>query len=165
MDRRSELNFDDVRGARVTGRLPVPAGQVNAALSGVIRRRQGRITQVNVEIRENNCLAIGLKVAIGPFWKWLRPELKIERRGIWDGSPVVILELSSARYGALSSIIEIFAKELLPAGVRIAGRQIVIDLLSIPRMAAYRPYLEHLKDLQMTTEQGRLWIDFDLSVE
>jgi hypothetical protein len=158
------VNFDDLRGAKIAGKLPVANRLVNTVLGELIRRRRGRVNQVDVAIRENNRLEIGVRVALGPFSKWLRPELKIDRRGIWDGSPMLILEIASARYGALTSIIELFAKELLPDGVRLAGRQIVVDLTSIPAMAPYRAYFAYLKGLQITSEAGRLWVDFELRV-
>ena len=165
IDHLLSRNLADVRGTHIVGTLPVREDVLNTALTRQLASRRGRIQQMEIRIRDNNRLEVAVRVAVGPFARWFRPELILNEQAIWSQSPMVIITFASAQYGAFISLIEPFAKELLPGGFYVKGRQIAIDFAGIPQAAKYRSHFQHLKELKLRTVAGKLSISFEVRVD
>jgi hypothetical protein len=158
-------NFEDIRGAHVAGTLPISEDLINAALNEEIQAPHGPVQQFEVRIGENNRLQVGLRVAVGPFSKWFRPELHVDPQALDGQTPVIRFIIASSHYGILVGLIERLSKGKLPMGVRIENQRISIDLGSVPQTAAYRQFFQHLKQLVITTRSGVISIDFEAKVQ
>ena len=133
-----ERNLADLRGAHVAGTVPVREELINAALNEEIETRRGPIQQFEVRVRENNNLQVGLRLTIGPFSRWFRPELIIDAQALRSQSPVLLFIIAQAHYGAAARLVALLSKGKLPAGVHIKNRQVEVDLGSLPQIASYR---------------------------
>jgi hypothetical protein len=145
----------------VTGSIPVTEQLISRALDGL---RGGRIQEFDFRIGENNRLQVGVRVALGPFSKWFRPELVVSGQGLWSNSPGLLFTMSGSQYGIVMRVVEMFAKNALPPGVHIGNNQIAVDFGSMPQAAPYRPLFQHIKRLDVTTRPGVLWFNFELRV-
>ena len=157
--------LSDIRGTRIAGRVPVREDAVNAAANAELSNRNGRIQALQLKIHEGNRLELGLKVSVGPFARWFRPELIVTERAIWPQGPIIILTFASAQYNALLWVLEIFAKEFLPAGVHIKDRQMAVDISAVPQLAPYRQYLPYIKQLTISTSARILTVHFEVLVD
>ena len=146
----------DLRGASVRGTVPIPETFLNEAANEQVRARRGRIKQFDIQVGTDNYLQIGVQVSVGPFTKWFRPEVIVSAE-----APVILVTVASSEYAGLMWLAELFAKELLPQGVRISGRQVILDLRDTPNLAPYRNLLAYLKMLRISTRRGTVVIVFE----
>jgi hypothetical protein len=158
-------DLEDFQGARVTGTVPVTERLINTSLDDALRRKPGRIDQIEIRILSDNRLQLGVHLVIGPFTKWFRPELILDSQALWSNAPVLVFTISESHYGALARLIETFASGALPPGVYIRNKQVVIDFRSVPQTQDYSRLFKHMRRLQITTEPQVLRIDFELQVE
>jgi hypothetical protein len=89
-----------------------------------------------------------------------RPEVIVSAE-----APVVLFTVASSEYAGLMWLAELFAKELLPQGVRINGRQLVLDLRETPNLAPYRNLLAYLKMLRISTRRGTIVVVFESRID
>ncbi len=143
----------DLRGASIRATIPIPETFLNEAANEQVRARRGRIKQFDIQVGTDNYLQIGVQVSVGPFTKWFRPEVIVSAE-----PPVILVTVASSEYGGLMWLAELFAKELLPQGVRISGRQVILDLRETPNLAPYRNLLGYVKALRISTRRGTVVI-------
>jgi hypothetical protein len=155
-------NLSDIRGARAAGAIPISEQLLNAVLTDASR---GRIRELDIRIGDGNRLQAGVLVSIGPFSKWLRPELVLDQQALWSGSPGLLFTISTVQYGAVARIFEMFARGALPPGIQIGNNRVAVDLGAMPQAAAYRQFFRHIKRLQLVTRPGVIWADFELRVD
>jgi hypothetical protein len=157
-------NLTAFEGAQVEGTIPVRQSLLNEALQQSTASGRGRVKQIELRIGANNVLECGVRIAVGPFAKWFRPQVILTPQIVTDKGPIVVLTVASGEYVGLMWIAQIFATEYFPRGFSIDGRQIAVDLAAIPQMAPVRPILRFLRNLTVRTTPGLLLIDFDLKV-
>jgi hypothetical protein len=155
-------DLSDVQGAQATGAVPITESLINTALNQAPR---GPIQEFDIRIGDNNRLQAGVRVSIGPFSKWFRPELVLDEQAMWGDSPGLLFTISDAHYGAVGRIFETFARGALPPGVQIGNNKVAVDLGAMPQAAAYRHLFRHIKRLRLITRPGVIWADFELRVD
>lgn len=160
LQRLISRNLADLHGASLTGTIPVPEKVLTAAANDAIAARPGRIKQFDIQVGTDNYLQIGVQVSVGPFTKWFRPEVIVTAE-----APVVTFTIASSEYASMMWIAELFAKELLPRGVRLSGRQVALDLRDVPQLSPYRRLLAYLKELRVSTRRGTLVAVFDVRID
>jgi len=153
-------NLADLNGTYVTGSLPVPEKVLNDIANAKIAERPGRIKQFAIQVGADNYVQLGIRVSVGPFTKWFRPEVIVTTE-----TPVILFTIASPEYAGLMWLAELFARELLPSGVRIDGRQITLDLREVPQVAPYRRALSYLKTLRVSTRPGTLMVGFEFRID
>jgi hypothetical protein len=154
-------DLSDIRGTHATGSIPIREHLINAAVN---KSRRGPVEEFDIRVGDNNRLQVGVRVSIGPFSKWFRPELVLNRQALWSNSPGLLFTMSGSQYSLAVHLVEIFAKTALPSGIHIKNNQIAVDIGAMPQAAPYRGLFEHIKELQVTTELGVLWVEFQLGV-
>jgi hypothetical protein len=159
----TESLIEHLHGTRIVGTIPITEKVLNDAANQTIAARGGRIRAFEIQIGADNYLQVGVNVAIGPISKWFRPELVVEPRFSAE-SPTIVLTVASSGYAGLMWLAELFAKEYVPQGLTITGRQLTLDLASLPPLAPYRQLLRHLKSVEMTSTPGRLSISFEIRI-
>jgi hypothetical protein len=158
-------NFDDVRGARIAGTIPIRQHLINEALNTGLQQRRGRIQQIDVRIATGNRIELGMRVAVGPFAKWLRPMFLTELRAIPGRGPELTLTVASPEYASLMWLVQAFAGQMFPVGMRVDGRRVTVDVAAMPQAAPYRMLLQNLKSCEVATGPGVLAIAFDLRID
>lgn len=155
---------DKLRGTRLRATVPVREAVINSFLNSEVAAGRGRAKQFEIRVLEGNRLQAGVLVSIGPFLKWLRPEIAIDPAGLWSGSPGVLLTFAGAHYGAAAKLVEVFARGSLPPGVHIGNGRIAVDLGKLPSAAPFRRFFQHLKRLQFSSRTGVLWMEAEVEV-
>ena len=158
----SARQFDDVRGTRVTGSIPITEKALNEAVSGRVSATPGRIQQVEIQIGSDNYLEMGIKVAVGPFSKWFRPEVTLQAQA---QPALILITLASREYAPLMWLVELFAKELFPKGLTIRDQQIIVNIAELPAMAEYKELLRYVKRLDISSTRGALTLLFDVKID
>jgi hypothetical protein len=154
--------FDDVRGARIAGTIPVNEKVLNEAASRRIFQTRGRIQQFDIQIGTGNYLQVGMKVAVGPFSKWFRPEVTVAAQA----QPALLaVTLASREYAALMWLVELFAKELFPRGLTIRGKQVIVDIGALPAFEQYKDLLPYIKKFDISSTRGVLAIAVEISID
>ncbi len=154
--------FDDVRGAHIAANIPLTEKVLNEAASLRTSQARGRIQQFDIQVGTGNYLQLGIKVAVGPFSKWFRPEVTVATQA---QPPTIIVTLVSREYAALMWVVELFAKELFPRGLTIQGKQILVDIGALPAMAEYRELLLYIKKLEVSSMRGVLSVAMDIKID
>jgi hypothetical protein len=165
LDRVLSGDFRDLGGTQVTGSVHIRQELINSILNEEVAAARGPVREVDLRILENNRIQIGARIMIGPFSKWLRPELILDRQALWSGLPGVIAKISSQHYGAVARIVQVFAGGSLPTGVHVKNGHVAIDFGLLPQTAAYGRYFRVLKRLNLTTTSGIFVLDFDVMME
>ena len=155
-------DLSDIGGAHAAGTIPITERLINTALNEAPR---GPIREFDIRIGDGNRLQAAVLVSIGPFSKWLRPELVLDQQALWDGAPGLLFTISTAHYGAVARIFEMFARGALPPGIQISNNRVAVDLGAMPQAAAHSRFFRHIKRLQLTTRPGVIWADFELRVD
>jgi hypothetical protein len=153
-------NLADLSGAKIKGSIPLGEKILNDIANQQIAERPGRIKHFDIQVGAENYLQLGIQVAVGPFTKWFRPEVIVTTE-----TPVILFTLASREYAGLMWLAELFAKEVLPSGVRINGNQVTLDLREAPQLAPYRKLLSYLKALRVSSRTGTLVIEFDYRID
>ena len=154
-------DFDDIRGSHIAATIPLSERLLNEAASFRTQRAKGRIQQFDIQIGNDNYLQVGMKVAVGPFSKWFRPEVVVHAQA---QPAVIVLTLASREYAGLMWLADLFAKELIPKGLSIRGRQVTVELAALPVLAEYRDLLRYLNDLNVVTDRGTMAIAFEATI-
>jgi len=155
-------NLSDLNGTRIAGTIPISETLINTAANEAINKRHTPIRAVDIQIGTDNHLEMGVNVALGPFTKWLRPEVIIDRQST---SAIIVLTIASAGYAGMLRIVELLAQNVLPGGIVIRGRQIVFDLAVIARKPEYRSIVQRVRSLTIETTPGKLFLNFELEIK
>ena len=148
------IDMADFRGATITGSIPVTEKVLNELANEQVSDRSGRIQQFDIQVGRDNYLQVGVKVKVGPFSKWFRPELVVAPSA---QAHRLVLSLASHQYAGLLWIAELFARERLPQGFSVQSGQMVFDFAAMPAIARYVAYLQ---SLQITTQRGTVFLSF-----
>jgi hypothetical protein len=153
-----------IPGAHASGIVPLKEAVINELVNLPLRIRPSRIQQIEVRLGDGNRMQIGLKVAIGPFTRWFRPEVILDRQALWSNGPGVLLRIVSSQYGALSRIVELLGKGALPPGVHLGSNQVAVEFAALPQASPFHELLRFISRLDLKTSPGVLLIDFELKV-
>jgi hypothetical protein len=154
--------YSDLQGTRIAATIPITESVLNTAANSKLGTQRGPVRAVDIQIGNQNYLEIGLKTAAGPFTKWFRPEVIIERQSV---PPTIVLTFASAGYAGALRIVDLLAKEFLPGGIVIRGRQIVVDLAAILANTEYRSIARHIRSLDIETTKGKLVLHLELEIK
>jgi hypothetical protein len=153
------LKLAAFQGASASGSIPLTEKVLNELANAQASGRSGRIQQLDIQIGRDNYLQIGIKVRVGPFSRWFRPELTIAS-SVQDRR--VVLSVASPQYAGLLWLADLLIKERLPQGLSVRGKDLTLDLTAVPVLAAYMAYL---RSLQITTQRGSLLLSFQVRID
>jgi hypothetical protein len=153
------LKLAAFQGASASGSIPLTERVLNELANARVSGRSGRIQQLDIQIGRDNYLQIGVKVKVGPFSRWFRPELTIAS-SVQDRR--VVLSVASPQYAGLLWLADLLIKERLPQGLAVRGKDLILDLAAVPVLTAYMAYL---RSLQITTERGSLLLSFQVRID
>ena len=163
LDRIIASGLQEIRGARIDATIPISERLINEILNEEFTQ-PGRVLAFEIRVGANNEIDAGVRIAVGPFTKWVRAVLVVEPVALPGGNPMIALRIASG-LGVVSKIIELFASSRLPPGVRLAAGRITIDLNGIPAAQPYRQYWRMIRRLEIVTRPHLVVIDAVLQVD
>ena len=159
---RLRFSPEDFAGTSVSARIPIRESILNEFMRGA--GHSGRIQQIELAIRRENVLQVSVRVAVGPFAKWFRPEFILTPQVVAGNSARVVLTVASPQYRSLMWIAEAFAAQYFPRGFTVDGGQIRVDLTQIPQMEPMRAYLPYVQAMQVRTMDGVAILSCDVKI-
>ena len=146
--------FRDLAGADVTASVPISERLLNEFVAAALaNNRHLREAHVHPETGNRFAVRVAPRAAMLPS---LTIKLEIERQPELPQSPELVLRMATmgGLFGMATAALPI--AQMLPAGVRLDGEHIHIDLRTLAAQAGAGDALAFLKQLRITTEDGRV---------
>lgn len=144
--------FRDLAGARVSASIPVSERLLNEIVSATMPKNLP-VRDVTVRPEPGNRFSVRIAPKAA-FLPQLTVKLVIEKQPEFPTNPRVVLRMATMG-GLLGMATAAFPiANLLPAGVRLEGERIVVDLGELAHREGVVDLLDLVKDLQITTEAG-----------
>jgi len=157
-NRLSNNNFSELPGLRVLATIPVPERLANELVETSIRGNQN-IEYCRLSIGGQNRVLANIKT---PLWPWpFSLKLKLFKEVDFSNSPKVRAFLENhvllGRLGALF--------KALPDGIVLYKDQVSIDLGAFIATPEQKRYLEFVKAVEISTEEGRIILDIKIEID
>jgi hypothetical protein len=155
--------FSDLAGSDGQGTIRVSQGLLNAIISDQVQRSPA-VREVHVTPRAGNRLGVRLVIAKPSFLPPISLEVSIDKQPSLPDDPVLGLTLSGM--GGLlrfAGPVSAFFNSL-PPGVRIVGDRVFVDLRAALAPHGLTPVLDYMKEVRVTSEEGRLVVSFAVRV-
>src|SRR5688500_18800897 len=88
-------NLTPFAGAEIVGTIPIRQSLINEALQQATAGQRGRVKEIEIRIGADNLLECAVRVSVGPFTKWFRPQVILTPRILTDRGPVLVLSVAS----------------------------------------------------------------------
>jgi hypothetical protein len=149
--------FSDLHGARVSAFVPVPERLLNDFLAAAMPA-SAPVRDVSVHPAAGNRFVVRARIARASFVPPLSLTAEIVRQPDPPDGPLV-LRISAlpglvALAGAAASLAAV-----LPAGVRLEGQHLLVDIRVLLERAGYGEVLSFLDTLRITTEDGTVLVE------
>jgi hypothetical protein len=119
---------------------------------------------VDIRPRAGDCFDVLISVT-WPFVPTIKVGFVIERQPQFPSSPALVLRWSLL--GAVGALASRFIASLdrLPAGVRLDGDRLLVDISQLAERASAASWLPYVRSLELHTVDDRFVIDFELEME
>jgi hypothetical protein len=156
LDDLRRRGFADLAGSRAAIDLAIPQALINQAVAGALAGSQGRLRGVTVTIHPGYRFHLDLQLSLG-FIRSIPVEAVIDRQPELPGSPVIVFRFRLLLRGlaALAGSVASFFK-VLPAGVRLEGDHLFLDLRPLLDRAGASDLLPLLSELSLSTREDLL---------
>jgi hypothetical protein len=154
--------FRDLAGTDVAATVPVSERLLNEFVAGALAgNRHVREAHVQPEAGNRFSVKVAPRAAMLPS---LTIKLDIVRQPELPQSPELVLKMGTmgGLFGMATAALPI--AQMMPAGVRLEGDQIRVDLRTFAAQAGASEALSYLKDLRITTDPGRVTLQFHARV-
>lgn len=156
-------SFRDVAGSRVSARIPVSRSLLNGLVAHALQGDATPVRQVDVRPREGDQFDAIVTVS-WPFVPPLKVAIAVDRQPQFPASPVLVLRWSLlGGLGAIASRL-IGALDRLPAGVRLDGDRLELDIPVLAARSPAAPLLRYVRTLELHTVADRAVLVVDLEV-
>jgi hypothetical protein len=144
-------NFADLNGLIVAASIPVPEYLINEMIAETLKGNKN-ITSCRVKISPQNRFSVDLKTPLLPLT--LNLKLRLEESVDLRSSPKLRAWLeNNVLLGKLGSFLDVF-----PAGIKMHGDQIIIDIGVFLQSPEQQKLLELVKAVEIQTIPGKLII-------
>lgn len=152
--------FRDIAGARVSAVIPVSEALVNRLIAATLPAT-APVRDVVIQPEPNDRFSVRItpKAALLPS---ITLKLAIEEQPRLPESAVLVLRMAtlSGIFGLASGMIA----GMLPPAVRLQGETIRVDLRALAAERGQAELLDHLRSLEVHTDQGRVILHVDAGV-
>jgi hypothetical protein len=156
-------HFRDLAGSRASARIPVSRGLVNHLVAEALRGTSTPIREVDVRPRAGDQFDLVLTLS-WPFVPPLKVTVAVAQQPQFPASPLLVLRWSLlGAVGVLASRV-IASVDRLPAGVRLDGDRLLLDLAVLAARGPAATLLPYLKALEVHTIDDRIVVDLELQV-
>lgn len=156
----------DVNGSTIIGEVPVAASLINKIIADALAGREAPVTAVQVEPKTQGRFLAHVTLRGPRFVPPVTVAIQIEKQPKFPESPILTLRWSLPKLGFLGNMAAPFVSQLkkLPAGVRLEGEQVFVDIAEMLRSHALGEVLNYLHRLEVGTNVGELIVRFELRV-
>ena len=154
-----DKNFSDLKGTTVDASIPVPQSLINELIEAALKVNKSSAS-VRATVQPQNRVSLDVKTTVLP-WP-LNLKLKLDRSVDLASfaSPKLRAWMENNRLlGSMGSLFN-----ALPAGIKLYGDQVVIDLGAFLRTPEQKQILELVKSIGIRTEPGKLVLDVKAEV-
>jgi len=152
-------NFSDFTGLIADTTIPVPEYLINEMITEFLRGNKN-VTSCRIQIEPENQFIVNFKTPLLPLT--LNLKLRLDNAVDFTGSPKIRAKLeNNVLLGKIGSL---FAN-VLPAGIKMYGDQIVVDIGSFLRTPQEKRLLELVKSSEIHTVEGILVLDIKIRVD
>ena len=154
--------FQDLAGATLTTSIPVSERLLNEIVA-LSLPPSVPIREAHVHPESGNRFAVRVTPKSG-FLPALTIKLAIERQPQMPDSPELVLRMATmgGLFGMAAAAFPI--AQMLPPGVRLDGELIHVDLHALAAQRGAADLLRHVKDLRVTTDEGRVVLQVNAAV-
>jgi hypothetical protein len=160
LDQLRASQYRDLQGSTVSASIPLSERLLNEILAATVPAT-ARVKDLALHPLAGNRLRVTARVV--DFLPPLSLTLQIERQPQLPGGPLVLALPPVSGLLALGGAGLVGA--MLPAGVRLEGQHIVVDVAEVLRRRGFEDVVRSLKKLELATEPGRLILRVDLAVD
>ena len=155
--------YRDLSGARISGTVPVSEGLIDEIVSSAVRPG-GPVSEVRVHPLPGDVFSVRVapRASLLPS---ITVRLEIDRQPEFPASPVLVLRMAT-----MGGLLGLAARALpiagmLPPDVRLDGDRILVDLRALAAQRGAEDLLQHVRQLRVNTEAGRVVLHIDLAVD
>ena len=155
--------FRDLSGTTFSAEIYVSERLINEAISGSMRPG-GPVREIRVQPLAGNAFAVRL-VPRASLLPSITLRVEIDRQAELPSSPVLVLRLATlgGLLGLAGSALPLGT--LMPPGVRLQGDRILVDLRAIAADHGAADFMEHLRQLRVNTDDGRVVLQVEVGVD
>ena len=152
-----EDNFFDLEGLIAAASIPVPEPLINEMIAIMLRGNKN-ITACQVSIHPQNRVVVNLKTPLLPLT--LNLKLRLDKSVQLGAAPTLTVWLeNNLVLGRVGSVLNI-----LPAGIKMRGDQIVVDIGSFLQSPEQRRILALIKAVEINTVEGKVILAVKMEV-
>ncbi|HJR61931.1 MAG TPA: hypothetical protein VJ813_21165 [Vicinamibacterales bacterium] len=152
--------FRELSGARLTATVPVPEALLNELIAASLPPG-APVRGVTIHPGSDGRFSVRIvpKAALLPA---ITLKLAIDEQPRLPDLPVLVLRLAtlSGLFGLASGAVS----GMLPPGVKLEGDRIRVDLRTIAAQQGFAHVFEHVSQLLVTTEEGRLVLHLNAAI-
>ena len=164
---REVLGFDvrELAGGHVAGEIPLTADLINRVIAGRLSASRAPISSVTIEPGEDGAFSARVRLSV-PLVPPFTIQAALAEQPRFPDSPVLVLRWSVAGLGPFGTLagaaVALLGK--LPPGIRVDGDRVSIDLADVLRAQGGEDVLPLLRELRVSTGEGRVVVRFDARV-
>ena len=152
-----EDNFSDLEGLIAAASIPVPEPLINEIIAIALRGNKN-ITTCQVSIHPQNRVVVNLRTPLLPLT--LNLKLRLDKSVQLGAAPTLTVWLeNNLLLGRVGSVLNI-----LPAGIKLHGDQIVVDIGSFLQSPEQRRILALVKDMEINTVERKVILAVKIEV-
>ena len=152
-------NFSDFAGLVADVTIPVPEYLINEVVTEFLRGNKN-VTSCRINVEPENQFIVNFKTPLFPLS--LNLKLRLDKAVDFRGSPKIHARLeNNAFLGKLGSLFT----NVLPAGIKISGDQIVVDIGSFLRTPQEKKLLQLVKSAEIHTVNAVVVLDIKIKVD
>jgi hypothetical protein len=158
-----DAGFRDLAGTRISGSIPVSERLLNQLVAATMPKNLP-VREVTVRPEPGNRFSLRISPRAA-FLPQLTVKLEIEKQAQFPTSPEIVLRMATmgGLLGLAGAAFPIAS--MLPPGVRLEGERIVVDLRELARREGVADMLELVRELDISTDEGRVRVFVDTSVQ
>ena len=163
VERLRSSGFHDIAGSRIAARIPIAESLLNELIAGLLPEA-GAIRQLTLHPQPNDRVGLRVKLARPEVLPPITATLVIERQPELPYKPVLALRLSGLP-GLMVVAGPSLLGPMLPAGMRLEGGLLTIDLQALLAAHGQGDALAYVDRLRVNSESGRLVLEVDAKVD
>src|SRR5438552_3468069 len=155
--------FRDIAGSHVSARIPVSGSLVNMLAANALKEVTSPVRSVDIRPHEGDRFDV-LVTLSWPFVPPLKVTVTVEQQPQFPASPVLVLHWSLlGAVGVLAARV-IASLGKLPAGVRLNGARLALDIPALAASAPAATMLPYVKALEVHTIDDHVVLGVELEI-
>lgn len=162
LDHLRASRLADLKGSRVSVRLPISERLLNEVVAAVIPAT-APVRFVELHPAAGNRIAVRIKLTRPDFLPPITVTAEIAEQPAWPDGPLVLRMLSLPGLISMAGAALPVASRL-PPGVRLQDQRVLIDLPAIMEAQGLGEWVSFVESVTVQTEDGRLTLHLTLGV-